>query len=35
MLKLQNFGPLMRRANSLEKDLDAKGGGGRGWDDYI
>ena len=25
----------MRRANSLEKDLDAKGGGGRGWDDYI
>ena len=33
LLKLQNFGPLMRRADSLEKDLDAKGGGGRGWDD--
>ena len=33
MPKLQNFGPLMRRTDSLEKDLDAKGGGGRGWDD--
>ena len=33
LLNLQNFGPLMRRADSLEKDLDEKGGGGRGWDD--
>ena len=40
MLKLQCFGHLMRRANSLEKTLtlekiDAEEGGDRGWDNWI
>ena len=34
-LKLQNFGPLMRRANSLEKTLKAGGEGDRGWDGWM